>query len=91
VTLTNWLVEPFSVGSYFDGNTREGGLLPAASGIGTGISDYRWHGTAKNSFSYYMLDYQKINTVTRDIIINYIAPVTIKDQIDIVWNYYYGK
>ena len=91
VTLTNWLVEPFSVGSYFDGNTREGGLLPAASGLGTGISDYRWHGSAKNSFSYYMLDYQKINTVTRDIIINYIAPVTIKDQIDIVWNYYYGK
>jgi len=91
LTLTNWLVEPFSVGSYFDGNTREGGLLPAASGIGTGISDYRWHGTAKNSFSYYMLDYQKINTVTRDIIINYIAPVTIKDQVDLVWNYYYGK
>lgn len=91
VTLTNWLVEPFSVGSYFDGNTREGGLLPAASGIGTGVSDYRWHGTAKNSFSYYMLDYQKINTVTRDIIINYIAPVTIKDQVDLAWNYYYGK
>lgn len=92
VTLTNWLVEPFDVNSYFDGYTREGGLLPTASGAaGTGTSDYRWASTASNSFSYYMLDYQKVVSVVNKIIINYIAPVTIKDQIAIEWNYYYGK
>lgn len=93
ITLTNWLVEPFAINSYFDGNTREGGLLPAASGIGTGTSDYRWdpEGTAHESFSYYMLDYQRTHEVVSDIIINYIAPVTIKDQVAFEWNYYYGK
>lgn len=93
VTITNWLVEPFSISAYFDGFTREGSLLPAASGIGAGTSDYRWDpaGTPRQSFSYYMLDYQKTHEVVGDIIVNYIAPVTIKDQVAIEWNYYYGK
>lgn len=93
ITLTKWLVEPFSVGPYFDGFTREGGLLPSASGVGTGISDYRWDptGTQQSSFSYYMLDYQRTSQVVGNIIFNYIAPVTVKDQISIVWNHYYGK
>lgn len=90
VTLNNWLVEPFAISSYFDGDTREGGLLPAASGIGTGVSDYRWAGTRRASFSYYMLDYQRTHDVIGDIIVNYIAPITIKDQLDFAWNYYYG-
>lgn len=91
ITLTKWLVEPFSVGAYFDGFKREGGLLPSASGIGTGVSDYRWAGTQQNSFSYYMLDYQRTSQVVGDIILNYIAPVTVKDQVSILWNHYYGK
>lgn len=94
ITLTNWLVEPYNINSYFDGYTREGALLPTAAGAaGTGVSDYRWDpaGTERNAFSYYMLDYQKVVSVVDKIIVNYIAPVTIKDQISIVWNYYYGK
>ena len=93
VVLTKLLVEPFAISSYFDGNTREGALLPAVSGLGTGTSDYRWdpEGTEHESFSYYMLDYQKVHEVVSDIILNYIAPITVKDQISIFWNYYYGK
>jgi hypothetical protein len=60
-------------------------------GAGEGTADYRWEGTRNSSFSYYMLDYQRISTVTEDIIRNYIAPVTVKDNVQIIWNYYYGK
>jgi hypothetical protein len=91
ITLINWLVEPFSISEYFDGDTTEGGLIPTMAGAGTGTSDYRWAGTRNSSFSYYTLDYQRISTVTEDIIKNYIAPVTIKDNVTLNWNYYYGK
>lgn len=91
ITLTKWLVEPFSISDYFDGDDREGGLIPTMAGSGTGTSDYRWAGTVNSSFSYYMLDYKRISEVTEDIIRNYIAPVTVKDNININWNYYYGK
>jgi hypothetical protein len=89
VTVTDWMVEPYSIGDYFDGNTREGGLIPQTSGYGTGISDYRWDGTEFQSYSYYTLDYQRVYTVAENIIKNYIAPVTVKDIISISWNYYY--
>lgn len=91
IKVKKWLVEPFSVGSYFDGDSREGGFLPATSGVGEGVADYRWGGTRAQSFSYYMLDYQRTFSVVSDIIVNYIAPVTIKDNLSIEWNYYYGK
>jgi hypothetical protein len=91
VTLTNWLVEPYALGEYFDGNTREGGLIPGSSGYGTGSSDYRWAGTANNSYSYYTLDYKRVYEVADDIVKNYLAPITIKDNITIVWDYYFGK
>lgn len=91
ITLTKWLVEPFSVAEYFDGNSKEGGYIPTLVGSGAGTYDYRWAGTAQASFSYYMLDYKRVSTVTEDLIRNYIAPVTVKDDVIINWNYYYGK
>lgn len=91
VVLKNWLVEPFSLGEYFDGNTREGGLIPATSGYGVGSSDYRWEGTTNQSFSFYTLDYKRVFDISENLIKNYIAPVTIKDNIVLIWNYYYGK
>lgn len=91
LTLNKWLVELYSLGDYFDGNTREGGLIPGSSGYGTGSSDYRWAGTANSSFSYYMLDYKRVYDISQNIIKNYIAPVTMKDHITINWDYYLGK
>ena len=91
VIIKNWMVEPYSVGDYFDGDTKEGGYIPSLVGSGAGTYDYRWAGTARSSFSYYMLDYKRITETTDDIIKNYIVPVTVKDNVQINWNYYYGK
>ncbi len=91
VVIKNWMVEPYSVGDYFDGDTKEGGYIPSLSGSGLGTYDYRWAGTARSSFSYYMLDYKRTTDTTDDIIKNYIVPVTVKDNVQINWNYYYGK
>jgi hypothetical protein len=75
---------------YFDGNTRDGGLIPELSGYGTGSSDYRWASSANTSFSYYLLDYKRVYEVSQKIIRNYVAPVTIKDNVNVSFNYYYG-
>lgn len=91
VTLTKWMVEANSIGDYFDGDTREGGLIPSITGNGQGVSDYRWANPSTPSFSYYMLDYQRVATLAVDIIKNYIASVLIKDNVVIEWDYYYGK
>lgn len=91
VVVKDWLVEHFTPGEYFDGNTKEGGYIPTMAGNGVGTYDYRWAGTSKQSFSYYTLDYKRVSDVTEDIIKNYIAPVTVKDNVVLEWNYYYGK
>lgn len=91
VVVKDWLVEHFAPGEYFDGNTKEGGYIPSITGNGVGTYDYRWEGTTNSSFSYYMLDYKRISEITPDIIKNYIAPVTVSNNITINWNYYYGK
>lgn len=91
LTLRNWMVEPYAIGDYFDGNLREGGLIPTISGGGSGVSDYRWAGTQKASYSYYTLDYKRVYDVSQDIIRNYIAPVTIKDTVFVTFDYYPGK
>lgn len=91
VTLTKWMVEANSIGDYFDGDTREGGLLPSISGGGQGVSDYRWANPSTPSFSYYMLDYQRVASLAGDLIKNYIASVLIKDDVVLEWDYYYGK
>lgn len=91
IKVKDWLVEHFAPGEYFDGDTKEGGYIPTLAGSGIGTYDYRWAGTARESFSYYMLDYKRISEITEDIIKNYIAPVTIKDNVTLEWNYYYGK
>jgi len=91
VVIKNWLVEPYASGDYFDGSTKEGGYIPSLSGGGIGTYDYRWAGTERASFSYYMLDYKRVSDITENIIKNYIAPVTVKDDVQLNWNYYYGK
>lgn len=90
VKISKMLVEPYSIGEYFDGNSREGGLIPGLTGVGTGSSDYRWASSPKSSFSYYLLDYKRVYEISQDIIRNYIVPVTVKDRVYVTFDYYYG-
>ena len=90
VTIKKLLIEPYSIGEYFDGNSTEGGLIPGLVGFGIGSSDYRWASSANNSFSYYLSDYKRVYEISQDIIRNYVAPVTIKDNVNVLFNYYYG-
>lgn len=90
--ITKWMIEPYSLGTYFDGSTTTGSLIPSLSGNGAGTSDYRWaNGTAYTSFSYYMLDYKRVYETAQKIIRNYIAPVTIMDKVVVEFDYYFGK
>ena len=90
ITIKKWLVEPYSINEYFDGNSNEGGLIPELTGFGSGSSDYRWASSPNTSFSYYLLDYKRVFEVSQNIIRNYVAPVTIKDNINVSFNYYHG-
>jgi hypothetical protein len=56
------LLERDYIGTYFDGNTVEGGWL--LSGLSTGsISDYRWLGEKDNSYSVYSTNWKKTQQV----------------------------
>lgn len=88
ITLKDFIVSPSSVYSYFDGDTREGGLIPQLSGYGVGTSDYRWQGTSKASFSLYTNDYQRTVAVVTDIVGSALMPVTMLSSYALVWNYY---
>lgn len=56
------LLERDYIGTYFDGNTVEGGWL--LSGLSTGsISDYRWLGAKNNSYSVYSANWRKTQQV----------------------------
>jgi hypothetical protein len=56
------LLERDYIGTYFDGNTVEGGWL--LSGLSTGsISDYRWLGAKNNSYSVYSANWKKTQQV----------------------------
>ena len=90
ITIKKWLVEPYSINEYFDGNSNEGGLIPELTGFGSGSSDYRWASSPNTSFSYYLLDYKRVFEVSQNIIRNYVAPVTIKDNVNVSFNYYHG-
>jgi hypothetical protein len=67
------LLERDYIGTYFDGNTVEGGWL--LSGVGSGsISDYRWLGQKNNSYSVYSANWKKTQQVISRLLQN-ILPV----------------
>lgn len=93
IFISKWLLEPYNAGSYFDGDTREGGYIPISTGtLGSGTFDYYWGDNGvHNDFSYYLLDHERtIRTVER-VIADYIMPVTMLSSYEIDWNYYLGK
>ena len=59
----NVLLERNSIGTYFDGDTVEGGWLLSGNGSAGSISDYRWLGTPNDSFSVYTTNWKKTTHV----------------------------
>jgi hypothetical protein len=68
-------------GDFFTGNEAFGGFIPDATGATPGTYDYHWgangQGTDGEDFSYYTLDYYRSKAVTRNIVSNYVVPVTM--------------
>ena len=93
VYVGRWLWEPSFVGSYFDGNTRDGGYIPSTSGTaGDGVFDYFWgDGGANADYSYYLLDRQRTIETTERVLSQYVIPVTMVNDYTLDWNYYIGK
>jgi hypothetical protein len=95
ITVGSWLFEPTTDGSYFSGNTREGGFIPVVAGaLGTGTFDYYWQtdiGGKDNSYSFYLSDHERTIKTTERVIGQYIVPVTMVEDYTLEWDYYSGK
>ena len=59
----NVLLERNFIGTYFDGDTVEGGWLLSGNGSAGSISDYRWLGSPSESFSVYTTNWKKTTHV----------------------------
>lgn len=67
----NYLVEANYVGEYFDGDTIRGGWLTSSPSS----SDYRWLGSADNSWSVYAEDYTRTAAAVRTLVPT-VLPIT---------------
>lgn len=90
IRVGRWLLEFGSTGSYFDGNTREGGFIPVNLSVpGTGTFDYYWGNNGVYSdYSYYLLDHERTIKTTERVLEDYIIPVTMLSNYTLDWNYY---
>ena len=90
IRIARWLLEHGPAGEYFDGNTREGGFIPVNLTVpGTGTFDYYWGNNGVYSdYSYYLLDHERTIKTTERVISEYVVPVTIYTDFELVWNYY---
>jgi len=90
IIISKWLVEPNSVGGYFDGNSIYGGFIQQANEpLIVGTADYRWGsdgGSNNEDFSYYTLDYARITNVVERVVENDLIPVNMIGQYTIEWN-----
>lgn len=81
-----------SGGDFFSGDEPLGGFIQDPTGApGAGAYDYHWGINAGSvtgtDFSYYTLDYKRVQTVVDNVIENYIVPVTIVKNTDYVINW----
>lgn len=81
-----------SSGEFFSGDEAMGGFIPDPTGsVGEGLYDYHWGPNATSSphtnFSYYTLDYHRVQSVVDNIIENYIVPVTVVKNDDYFINW----
>lgn len=93
VFVGEWLVENGVGGTYFSGNTREGGYIPInTGGSGTGSFDHFWeNGTNNLSYSFFINDRERSVKTTERVLEDYVIPVTMLDYYQLDWNYYPGK
>ena len=83
VYVTNWMLEPYSYGEYFDGDSPRGGFLQALNAAGT--YDYRWGGNQYQSFSYYTSDYGKLSAAVVKVM-EYIFPINQLTNYEVRFN-----
>ncbi len=90
VVVSSWLVEPESIGKYFDGNEEFGGFIRQANQVSSvGLSDYRWGdsgGSPNQDFSHYTLDYGRVVATVERVLENNLIPVTMLGNYSIEWN-----
>jgi len=90
VVISEWLVEPLSLGKYFDGDTLTGGFIQQANNPTTvGLSDYRWGasgGQNNQEFSYYTLDYGRVTSIVESMLDEHIVPVTMIGNYTLNWD-----
>jgi hypothetical protein len=90
IVISEWLVEPLSLGKYFDGDTVTGGFVQAANqSSAIGLSDYRWGpsgGQNNQDFSYYTLDYGRVTSIVESMIDEHIVPVTMIGDYTLNWD-----
>lgn len=72
VYVTDWMLEPYNYGEYFDGDSPRGGFIKAINAAGT--YDYRWGGNQYESFSYYTSDYGRLSAAVTKVM-EYIFPI----------------
>lgn len=90
VAVSNWLVEPNGLSTYFDGDTESGGFVRQANQTSPiGITDYRWGangGSTNVDFSYYTLDYARVVDTVERVVENNLVPVDMIGNYTLAWN-----
>lgn len=90
ITISEWLVEADSIGTYFDGDKVFGGFIREANQLSVvGLSDYRWGpngGNTNQDFSYYTLDYGRVTVAVKRVVEEHLLPVTMIGNYTIAWN-----
>lgn len=71
VTINKWMLEPYTYGSFFDGDSAFGGFLYRNQS-----ADYLWSGAARDSYSTYTANRVKVNRALEDLLPK-ILPVTL--------------
>lgn len=73
VTVSNWMLEPYKYGEYFDGSSDFGGFLYQSN-----FNDYAWSGapSVNNSYSTFTVQRKKMETAIKKVCAS-IMPVNI--------------
>ena len=73
VTISNWMLEPYKYGTYFDGSSDFGGFLYQSN-----FNDYMWSGapSKNNSYSTFTVQRKQIETAIKKVCAS-ILPVNL--------------
>jgi hypothetical protein len=71
ITVSEWMLEPYKYGEYFDGSSDFGGFL-----YGNNFNDYKWTGSANASYSTLVVQRKRTEEAIKKIF-NSILPVNL--------------